>query len=144
MGFSGQGYLSGLPWPLPGDLPDSGIKPVSPESPALQADSLCVLVTQLCPTPCNPMDCSAPGSSVNRIFQVRTLEWVAISFSRGSFWPRDWTQVSCNEGRLFNIWVTREACIAGGFFIAELSGKPQMKTKVWDKNVVLICAEEGC
>ena len=109
MGFSGQGYLSGLPCPLPGDLPDSGIKPVSPESPALQADSLCVLVTQLCPTLCNPMDCSAPGSSVNRIFQVRTLEWVAISFSRGSSETRDQTWVSYAAGRFFTNWATREA-----------------------------------
>ena len=37
-----------------------------------------------CPTLCNPMDCSLPGSSVHGIFQARVLEWVAISFSRGS------------------------------------------------------------
>ena len=41
----------------------------------------CVLVAQLCPTLCDPMDCSPPGSSVHWIFQTRTLEWVAISFS---------------------------------------------------------------
>ena len=40
MGFSGREYWSGLPCPPPGDLPDLGVKPVSPESPALQADSL--------------------------------------------------------------------------------------------------------
>ena len=40
MGFSRQEYGSGLPFPLPGDLPNSGIQPVSPVSPALQADSL--------------------------------------------------------------------------------------------------------
>ena len=39
------------------------------------------------------------------ILQARTLEWVAISFSRGSFWPRDWTQVSCITGRFFTIYV---------------------------------------
>ena len=38
-------------------------------------------VTQLCPTPSNPMDCSPPGSSVHRIFQARVLEWGAIAFS---------------------------------------------------------------
>ena len=38
-------------------------------------------VTQSCPTLCDPMDCSPPGSSVHRIFQARVLEWVAISFS---------------------------------------------------------------
>ena len=50
-------------------------------------------VTQSCPTLCDPMDCSLPGSSVHRIFQARVLEWVAISFSRGSSQPRDRTQV---------------------------------------------------
>ena len=46
-------------------------------------------VAQSCLTLCNPMDCSLPGSTVHGIFQVRILEWVAISFSRGSSWPRD-------------------------------------------------------
>ena len=41
------------------------------------------------------MDCSLPGSSVYGILQARMLEWVAISFSRGSSWPRDWTLISC-------------------------------------------------
>ena len=50
---------------------------------------------------CDPMDCSPPGSCVREIFQARILEWVAISFSRGSSQPRDWTQVSCTAGRLF-------------------------------------------
>ena len=44
---------------------------------------------------CNPMDCSPPGSSVHGISQARILEWVAISFSRGSSWPRDQICVSC-------------------------------------------------
>ena len=43
------------------------------------------LVTQSCPTPCDPMDCSPPGSSVYGILQTRILEWVAIPFSRGIF-----------------------------------------------------------
>ena len=47
-----------------------------------------VLVAQSCPIPCNPIDCSTPGSSIHGIFQARILEWVAISFSRGSFQPR--------------------------------------------------------
>ena len=46
-------------------------------------------VTQSCLTLCDPMDCSPPGSSDCRILQARTLEWVAISFSRGSSRPRD-------------------------------------------------------
>ena len=49
-------------------------------------------VAQSCPTLCDPTDCSPPGSSVHGIFQAWTLEWVAISFSRGSSWPRDWTR----------------------------------------------------
>ena len=53
-----------------------------------------------------PYDCSLPGSSVHGIFQARVLEWVAISFSRGSSWPRDWTQVSHIAGRHFTIWAT--------------------------------------
>ena len=61
-------------------------------------------VTQLCPTLCNPMDCSPPGSLVPGIFQAWILEWVAISFSRGSSQPRDRTQVSHIVGRHFTIW----------------------------------------
>ena len=92
MGFSKQEYWSGLPFPYPGDLPDPGI---DPRSPTFQAHSLPSEplgnfseseseVTQLCPTLCNPVDCSPPGSSVHGILQARILEWVAISFSRGS------------------------------------------------------------
>ena len=46
-----------------------------------------VSVTQSCPTLCDPMDCIPPDSSVHGILQARILEWVAISFSRGSFRP---------------------------------------------------------
>ena len=68
-----------------------------------------VLVTQSCLTLCDPMDYNPPGSSVRGILQVRTLEWVAISFSRGSSCPRDWTQVCHIAGRVFTIWATRQA-----------------------------------
>ena len=61
---------------------------------------------------CNPMDCSPSGSSVHGIFQARILEWVAISFSRGSSWPRDQTHISC------------VSCNAGQFFTTEPSEKP--------------------
>ena len=72
------------------------------------------LVTQLCPTFCDPMDafCSPLGSSVHGILQARILESVAISFSRGSSWPRDGTQVSHIAGRFFTDWAPREAPIA--------------------------------
>ena len=53
-----------------------------------------VLVTQLCPTLCDPTDCNPPGSSVHGILQTRILEWVAISFSKGASQTRDQTQVS--------------------------------------------------
>ena len=56
-------------------------------------------VAQSCPTLCDPVDCSPPGSSV----QARILEWVAITFSWGSSRPRDPTQVSCIVGRCFNL-----------------------------------------
>ena len=60
----------------------------------MQSAMLC-LVTQLCPTLCNPMDCSLPASSIHGVSQARILEWVAISLSGGSFQPRGWTHVSC-------------------------------------------------
>ena len=68
-----------------------------------------VWVAQSCLTLCDPMDCSPQGSSVHGIFQVRMLEWVVISYSRGSSRPRDRTRVSCIVGRFFIIWATREA-----------------------------------
>ena len=67
-----------------------------------------VLLTQLCLTFCEPMDCSPPGSCVHGILQARVLEWVAISFSRGSSPPRDRYWVSCIAGRVFTIWFTEE------------------------------------
>ena len=66
-------------------------------------------VAQLWPTLWDPMDCSLSGSSVHGILQVRILEWVAISSSRGSSEPRDRTRVSC---------------IAGGRFIVCHQGSP--------------------
>ena len=59
---------------------------------------------------CDPMDCSLPGSSVHGIFQAIVLEWTAISFSRGSSQPRDWTWASCTAGKFFTVWATRKAC----------------------------------
>ena len=66
-------------------------------------------VAQSCPTLCDPMDCKLPASSVHGIFQARVLEWVAISFSRRSSQPRDWTRVSHIAGRHYTIWGTKEA-----------------------------------
>ena len=57
---------------------------------------------------CKPMDYSPPGSTVHGTLQARILEWVAILFSRGSSWPRDWTRISCTIGGFFTIRATRE------------------------------------
>ena len=57
----------------------------------------------------DPMNCSLPGSSVHRILQPRILEWVAISFSRGTSRPRNWIQVSHIAGRFFTNWATWKA-----------------------------------
>ena len=53
-----------------------------------------LLIAQSCPTLCDTMDYSLPGFSVQGILQARTLEWISIPFSRGSFKPRDQTWVS--------------------------------------------------
>ena len=63
-------------------------------------------VAQWCLTLCKPINCSLPASSIHGIFQVRILEWVAISFSRSSSQPRDWTWV---VGRFFTVWATRKS-----------------------------------
>ena len=62
-----------------------------------------ILVTQLCPTLCNPIDYSPQGSSVHGILQARILEWVAMPSSWASSQPRDQTQVSCIAGGFFTI-----------------------------------------
>ena len=83
MRFSRQEYWSGLPFPIPWDLPDPGIKP---RSPALQADS----------SPAEPQE------------STRILAWVAYHFSSRSSQPRNWTGVSCIAGGFFTSWATRE------------------------------------
>ena len=82
-----------------------------------------VIVTQLCPTLCNSMDCSLPSSSVHGILQARILECVAILFSRGSSWPRDQTGVSC---------------IAGRFFTTDLAGKQSVTSLVFCFTVCFV------
>ena len=64
-------------------------------------------VAQSCPTLCKAMDCNPPGFSVHGILYARRLEWVAFHFSRGSFQPRDWTQVSCLADGFFTFWATQ-------------------------------------
>ena len=60
-------------------------------------------VTQSCPTLCDPVDCNPPGFSIHGILQAGILEWITISFSRGSSRPRDRTWVSRIGGRRFNL-----------------------------------------
>ena len=99
MEFSRKEYgKNGLWFPSLGDLPHPEIKP---RCPALRADSLLSdpreaptdetgcsggLVAQSCPTLCDRMDCSPPGSSVHAILQARIVEWVSISFSNRWDW----------------------------------------------------------
>ena len=68
------------------------------------------LAAQSCLTLCDPMDCSPPGSSIHGILQARILEWVLISFCKGSSQTRDQTWVSHIADRFFTIWATGGAC----------------------------------
>ena len=124
MGFPSQEYWSELPLPPPGDLPNPGIKP--PDYPALTGGSFTTgslgtpgRETYFLPNPrlysWNVLfvpnsfkimlyRTSSPlGSSVHGILQARILEWVAISFSKGSSQPRDRTCVSRIACRFFTI-----------------------------------------
>ena len=86
------------------ELPKSSSKPVASLLPNANRESeLKVLVAQPCPTLCDPMDGSLPGSTVHEIFQMRILEWAPVSFSRGSSQLRDRTWVSCIADRRFTI-----------------------------------------
>ena len=81
------------------------------------------LVVQSCLTLCDPMNCSPSGSLVHGLFQAWILEWVAISFSRGSSQPRDRTQVSHTVGRCFTIWAI---FLAGGNWPNYLPSLPSL------------------
>ena len=114
--------ISGPPaWQLTGKLPFRNV--VSQHllfSPNLQVWSrhlnfVCYGLIAVMSDSCQPLDYSPPGSSVHRILQARILEWIAISFSRGSFQPRDRTWVSCIAGRFFTDWATGEAPSLGIF-----------------------------
>ena len=87
----------------------SGILRTEEVGDSSSCSPLKVKVAQSCPTLCDPMDCSPSGSFVHGILQARILEWVVISFSRGSYRSRDRTQVSCTAGRFFTIWAAWEA-----------------------------------
>ena len=78
--------------------------------------TLCAQSLQSVPTLCDPMDYSPPVSSIHGILQARILEWVAISFSKGSSWSRDWTWVSCIAGRFFTHWANIACKYNLGFY----------------------------
>ena len=99
-------------------------------------------VAQSCPTLCDPMDCSLPGSSVHGIFQARVLEWVAISFSRGSSQPRDWTRVSRFAGRRFTVWATGKPSVIHTFpfdncFLFVWTLSHSLTSSQWDITALL-------
>ena len=71
-------------------------------------------VAQSCLTLCNLMDCNPLGSAVHGIFQARILKWLAISYSRGSSWPKDWTRVSSIGRQILHHWATWEAQDSSG------------------------------
>ena len=89
MGFSRQEYWSGLPCPSPGDLPDKSEPLIKPDFMVeLQAGGAAAAAKslQLCLTLCDPRDGSPPDSPIPGILQARTLEWVAVSFSKAWKW----------------------------------------------------------
>ena len=88
-------------------------------------ECVCVCVysgPQLCPTLCDAMDCSPPGFSVHGIFQVRILEQVAISYSRGSSWP----------------WAVASPALAGRFLATAPPGKPTNNSTFLYHHPVLV------
>ena len=105
-------------------------------------------VAQSCPTLCNPMDCSLSGSSVHGIFQARVLEWIAISFSRGSSRPRNRTQVSRIAGRHFyrlsqvlNKETQRQVQYYYNFKVV-MNVKDIVKKKICNKHCIIVSTEK--
>ena len=97
---------------------------------------------------CNPIDCSLPGLSVHGISQARILEWVAISFSRGSSWPRDWSHVycvSCIGRQILYRWATlgvpqspphtRRGIVSCELWWLVTLG-PQRQASNWEKEII--------
>ena len=82
---------------------------------SIDIHTTCALSFQSCPTLCDPVDCSLPGSSVYGILWARKLEWIAMPSSRGSSRPRDQTHVSCTAGR---------------FLTTEPPGKPRIHATI--------------
>ena len=92
--------------------PSHPLSSASPPFPSLYSIVVrlcCYWVTKSCLTLCDLMDCSPPGSSIHGISQARILEWVAISFSMGSSWPRDPACFFCIGRWILYCWATKDA-----------------------------------
>ena len=82
-----------------------------------------------------PHNCSLPSSSIHGLSQARILEWVAISFSRGSSQSRDWTQASCIAGGFFTSWATWR-----GIIICRQTGLSETSLSRSEKNLcITVC-----
>ena len=102
-------------------------------------------VAQSCLTLCDPMDSSLPGSSLHGILLARVLEWVAISFSRGSSQLRDRTRVSRIAGRHFNLWATREAHFLGWTRQMKTKNNPKIFLDSMKKDIArMLCTLSPC
>ena len=101
-------------------------------------------VAQSCPTLCDPMNCSLPGSSLHGILQARVLEWVAISFSRGSSRPRDRIPVSCIPGRRFNLWATTEAHLPFIYSPSPSTASTWQLPLTHSKNLTILLIDASC
>ena len=148
MGFSGQGYWSGLPFPAPGDLPDPGIEP---RSPALQADSLCTelrgfwlncavraKLLQLWQVLCDPMDCIACQVLPSMEFSRQEC-WSGLAFPS----PGDLPDPGIESA---------SPALTGGFFTTVPSGNPHNSQKfqvfasflcAWSKTEYRYWSENG-
>ena len=102
--------------------------------------SNCILYSLSCLPLCYPMECSPPSSSIHVIYQVRITEWVAISFSRGSSWPRHWTCVSCIQaGSLPLNHQERVSNHYNGFLYSVFCDREQFKVSWYIYVSVCVC-----
>ena len=108
------------------------------------ATIILLLVTQLCLTFWDPMNCSQPGSSVHGILQGRILEWASMPSSWGSSWPKDQTRVSSIAGGFFTIWATREAhnYIISGYYYS-LALEEKTCPRVWFSLLTIVLLSMG-
>ena len=106
---------------------------------ANMGNMLACSVAKSCLTLCDP-GCSLPGPSVHGILQARMLKWVAISSSRGSSWPRDWTRVSCTGRWILYPWATRSALHVG----KAPTKKNVKRNATWITNIWAPRRQRGC